>query len=179
MKNLILLLTLFSFVIGNSQISDPVKWTTSVEKLSETEYLLVSKATIESGWHLYSQNVPDDGPIPTTFTYDDSNSEFKILGNTSEEKGHIVDDPVFDMTIKFFEESALFKQKVKIEKGLTSINGFVEFMVCDDTRCLPPTEIDLVFNISKNTATASNIETVVDSATTPPKESNSQKGLWS
>jgi len=178
MKNLILLLTLFSFAIGNSQISDPVKWKTSVEKLSDTEYMLVSKATIETGWHLYSQNVPEDGPIPTTFTYDDSEGDFKISGNTSEEEGHTVDDPVFEMKIKFFEITATFKQKVKVEKGVTVINGFVEFMVCDDTRCLPPTEIDLVFNISEDTATVNTIEAVVNS-TAIPKDSNSQKGLWS
>ncbi len=178
MKNLIILLILFSFTIGNSQISDPVKWTTSVERLSDTEYILVSKATIKSGWHLYSQNVPEDGPIPTTFTYDDSEGNFKISGNTSEEEGHTVDDPVFEMKIKFFENTAIFKQNVKVEEGVAVINGFVEFMVCDDTRCLPPTEIDLVFNISEDTTEINSIEAIGD-ATVTTKKDNSQKGLWS
>ena len=71
MRKLIFLLAFDSFTIGHSQILDPVKWTTSVEKISDTEYKLIAKASIESGWHLYSQNVPEDGPIPTTFTYDD------------------------------------------------------------------------------------------------------------
>ncbi len=146
-KKLILLLTLLSFTLVNAQILDPVKWTTSVEKISDTEYVLVSKATIEKGWHLYSQNVPEDGPIPTTFTYDDSEGGFKISGNTTEEEGHTVNDPVFEMKIKFFEKTATFKQKVVVNKGVTTISGFVEFMVCDDTRCLPPTTVDLEYSI--------------------------------
>ncbi|MBU2975090.1 protein-disulfide reductase DsbD family protein [Zobellia sp. B3R18] len=178
MKKLIFLIVLLAFSIGNSQILDPVTWTTSVEKLSETEYVLVSKASIEKGWHLYSQTVPEDGPIPTTFVYDDSEGTFKITGNTSEEAGHTVDDPVFEMKIKFFENTATFKQKIKVEKGVTSITGFVEFMVCDDTRCLPPKEVDLVFNISEDKTASNTIGVSIDSAT-KPKSKNSNKGLWS
>ncbi|MDO6817999.1 protein-disulfide reductase DsbD [Zobellia sp. 1_MG-2023] len=178
MKKLIFIIVLLAFSIGNSQVLDPVTWTTSVEKLSDTEYVLVSKASIEKGWHLYSQTVPEDGPIPTTFIYDDSEGTFKIAGNTSEEAGHTVDDPVFKMKIKFFENTATFKQKVKVENGLTAIKGFVEFMVCDDTRCLPPTEVDLVFNISEDKADSNTIGASVDSAA-KPKSNNSNKGLWS
>ena len=102
---------------------------------------------------MYSQSVPEGGPIATSFTYDDSNEDFTILDNTIEEEGHTIDDPVFGMKIKFFEKEATFKQKVKIEGDISKISGYVEFMVCDDTRCLPPTEVDLVFNISgKKTA---------------------------
>ena len=82
MKKIILLLALFSLTIGNSQIFDPVKWVTSVEKISDTEYKLISKASIESGWHLYSQEVPEGGPIATTFTFDDADETFKFKGNT-------------------------------------------------------------------------------------------------
>ena len=149
-KHLILLFALIAFAIGNSQILEPVKWKTSIEKFSDTEYNLVSKATIESGWHLYSQNVPADGPIPTTFTFDDANGAFKFIGNTGELEGKTVDDPVFQMRIKFFEKSAIFVQRVQLLGDVTSVKGTVEFMVCDDTRCLPPTEVDLVFNITGN-----------------------------
>ncbi|GAL65079.1 protein-disulfide reductase DsbD family protein [Algibacter lectus] len=151
MKQFILVLSVLIFSLtGYSQVLDPVKWTTSVEKISETEYHLISTAIVDRGWHLYSQNVPENGPIPTTFVYDDSEGGFKIIGNTEEEEGHIVDDPVFGMEIKFFENKATFKQKVEVEAGKSSISGFVEFMVCDDTRCLPPTEVDLTFQLHKN-----------------------------
>ncbi|MGB5417190.1 protein-disulfide reductase DsbD family protein [Algibacter sp.] len=147
-KRILLLLALAVFAVGNSQILEPVKWKTSIEKISDIEYNLISSASIESGWHLYSQNVPEDGPIPTTFIFDDANGAFKFVGNTSEDEGHIVDDPVFQMKIKFFEKSAVFIQKVELIGDVKTVNGFVEFMVCDDRRCLPPTEVELVFNIN-------------------------------
>lgn len=176
MKKFVFVVTLLSFVLGNSQILEPVKWSTSVEKISDTEYILVSKATIEKGWHLYSQNVPEDGPIPTTFIYDDSDSGFKIIGNTEEEEGHTIDDPVFMMKIKYFENLALFKQKVEVQGGTKTINAFVEFMVCDDSKCLPPTEIDLVFNLSENSKEAEKIVASESTHSNPTKES--KKGLW-
>ncbi|WP_298553774.1 thioredoxin family protein [uncultured Algibacter sp.] len=147
MKRFLFLLALVTITSGHTQILEPVKWKTSVEKISDTEYNLVSTASIESGWHLYSQDVPEDGPIPTTFSFDDADGSFKFIGNTSEEEGHIIDDPVFQMKIKFFEKSTEFKQKVELIGNKSTIKGIVEFMVCDDTRCLPPTEVDLVFNI--------------------------------
>ncbi len=151
MKKLILLLALFSLTIGNSQILEPVKWSTSVKKISNTEYKLVSKATIESGWHLYSQTVPEGGPIPTTFTYNNEKGAVKVIGKTSEEAGHVVDDPIFEMKIKFFGDTALFEQNVNVTGDLKTIKGTVEFMVCDDTRCLPPTEVELVFSLPATT----------------------------
>ena len=120
MKNIVIafVLLLLPFA-GTSQILEPVKWSTSVKKISETEYLLISKATIDLGWHLYSQNVPDDGPIATTFKYDDSNGDFKFIGKTLEEEGHTIYDPIFEMKIKFFELSTTFVQKVEVDEGIS------------------------------------------------------------
>ena len=146
MKNIALCIILCIGLNAFGQIHEPVKWSTSVEEISKYEYYLVATATIENKWHLYSQNVPEDGPIPTTFTFE-KNNRFKLVGAVEEDKGHTIDDPVFNMKIKFFEHKAIFKQRVKSSKG-SVIKGFVEFMVCDDSRCLPPTEVDLVFNIN-------------------------------
>ena len=74
MKKAILIVTLLFTWLGQAQVLDPVKWTTAVEKISDTEYKLISKAIIQQGWHLYSQSVPENGPIPTTFKYETSNS---------------------------------------------------------------------------------------------------------
>ena len=151
MKNILIFLFL-TFTLGIfSQIENPLQWSTSVEKVSDTEYILVSKATIEEGWHLYAQEVPEDGPIPTTFSFDTKKENFSLIGKTIEEEGHTVDDPVFQMKIKFFENSAIFKQRVKITSDVNTINGVVEFMVCADTKCLAPTEIDLVFTLENET----------------------------
>jgi thiol:disulfide interchange protein len=177
MKKLILIIALVFSVISYSQIEDPVKWTTSVEKVSDTEYKLVSKATIEAGWHLYSQNVPEDGPIPTSFTYDDANGAFKIVDNTTEEEGHTVDDTVFEMKIKYFENSTTFEQKIEVLGDKTTIKGFVEFMVCNDEKCLPPTEIDLNFVIKKSNSAVKKT-TKVTSSTQDEEESKSYWGIF-
>jgi len=168
MKKAILILVLLVFTIGNSQILEPVKWSTDVIKISDKEYELIATAIINAKWHLYSQDVPDNGPIPTTFNYNDDNGAFKILGSTTEKEGHTIDDPVFNMKIKYFENKATFKQKVEVLGSKTSLKAFVEFMVCDDTRCLPPTEVDLVFNINGSTN-----EAYVNSADSQPIDNES------
>lgn len=141
---------LLSFITTNAQVLEPVKWTTSVKKVSDSEYELISKANIDENWHLYSQNVPEDGPIPTTFVYE-TNAGYELVGDTSEDEGHTVDDPVFNMKVKFFSDYAEFKQRIKIlNNELSIVKGEVEFMVCDDSRCLPPTYLDLEFKLPKN-----------------------------
>ncbi len=144
---LYLLLAFVSTASMQSQILDPVKWSTSVKKISETEYDLISKATIENKWHLYSQQVPEDGPLPTVFTFEE-NSAYKSIGKVKEGKGITEHDPVFDMVITFFSNTATFTKRIALtgNEG-TTIKGEVEFMVCDDTRCLPPNYVDLVFKI--------------------------------
>lgn len=148
MNKLFFLVILCVSIIGNSQVFNPVKWDTAVEKVSETEYDLITEAIIEQGWHLYSQNVPENGPIPTEFSFDNENNAFKLIGKTSEEKGITVDDPVFQMTIKFFEKKARFIQRVHVSVDVETIKGMVSFMVCDDQRCLPPNDRPLVFNLN-------------------------------
>ncbi|MBP0904985.1 protein-disulfide reductase DsbD domain-containing protein [Mariniflexile gromovii] len=148
MKKLILFFTLIIAFVGQAQILKPVKWSTSVKKISDSEYELIATATIDKGWHLYSQNVPKDGPIPTSFSYQ-GNGNYLKKGNASEGEGHTVNDPIFGMKIKYFETKANFKQRIKLKsKESFTVKGTVEFMVCDDSRCLPPTEVDLEFKIN-------------------------------
>ncbi len=147
MKKLIVLLTLLLSVTAFSQIHKPVKWATSVVLVSDTKYDLVMQATIGDGWHLYSQNVPENGPIPTAFTFK-NNADFELIGKVSEETGHTVNDPIFNMKIKFFENKAVFKQRINvISKKVVKVSGEVEFMVCNDANCLPPSYVDLNFEI--------------------------------
>ena len=154
------LLVLFCFVYfqSNGQILEPVTWETSIHKISDTDYDLVAKATIDKGWHLYSQNVPENGPIPTTFTYS-TGEDFTLQGKTMEEEGHTFDDPVFNMRITYFEDSAEFRQRIKlINKELSMAAAEVEFMVCDDEKCLPPTYVDLTFQLTEDSATVTSAE---------------------
>lgn len=158
-----------------AQIYDPVKWKTSVEQVSDSTYYLISNVTIENGWHLYSQNVPDGGPIPTTFTYKNS-SQFDLIDATTEPDGIEIDDKVFEMRIKFFENQATFKQLIKVkDPSLSIIQGEVEFMVCDDKNCLPPTIEELQFLLKEETAIQEN-KTI---SSTPIGTDTSKKGLLS
>ncbi|KAB1067735.1 thiol:disulfide interchange protein [Tamlana haliotis] len=169
MKNILIALALFTFGFLNSQVLDPVSWSTSVEKISDTEYNLIATANIDAGWHLYSQTVPEGGPIPTTFTFDNSEENVTLNGNTVEAEGHTVQDPIFEMEIKYFDGEAKFIQNITVSKETATISGVVEFMVCDDTRCLPPTEVDLVFTLLE--------KEIVDSESSTKEEVNTVENL--
>lgn len=176
------LFIVFNFT-GYSQLYNPVKWSTVVEKLSDTEYKLIAVATIELGSHLYSQDVPDGGPIPTTFTYDDEDGVIKLIGNTSEERGETVDDPAFGMKIKYFENSARFEQKIEVIGEVSVIKSTVEFMACDDVKCTPPTEVDLLYTINGNKASEnlrpSKKSDLAENNRIPSSKRKDKKGLWS
>lgn len=176
------LLFVFSFLfvsLCSAQILTPVKWSTSVEKISDTEYKLTAKASIEDGWHMYSQSVPEGGPVGTSFIFDDQGGVFKIIGNTSEEAGHTAIDPVFKKTIKYFKKTAVFEQKVELSSSKTSMTALVEFMACDDTKCLPPTQAELTFDlvsVSKTEKQASAFKSATE--VTNDKQADQEKGLW-
>ncbi|PRZ28151.1 protein-disulfide reductase DsbD family protein [Flavobacterium granuli] len=147
MKKIILLLAFIISANVFSQIHNPVKWSASVVAVSDTKYDLVIQATIGEGWHLYSQSVPENGPVPTAFSFG-KNPNYELIGKPSEESGHTVNDPIFNMKIKFFENKAVFKQRINVlSKKAFKISGEVEFMVCDDANCLPPSYVDLNFQI--------------------------------
>lgn len=131
-----------------AQIYNPIKWKTSVEKISDTEYELQAKASLEAGWHLYSQEVSDGGPIPTHFTFTKT-PDFLLVGNVKEEKGKTINDPVFKMSIKFFEKETTFRQRIKnIGNKPFKIKAEVEYMVCNDENCLPPSYDELEFSVN-------------------------------
>ncbi|AWK04707.1 thiol:disulfide interchange protein [Flavobacterium crocinum] len=169
MKNIVITLLLLFSASTFAQMYNPVKWSTSVEKVSDKEYILKAKAVIQSGWHLYGQYIEEGGPSRTAFTFKNTSKKFELVGKTTEEKGHEVVDKIFDMKIKYFEDKALFTQKIKLtSEGLSSVDGEVEFMVCDDSNCLPPTTEELVFKIpaEKKTAAEETAEVKKDSAIT-------------
>lgn len=173
MRNLILSLIILCGFNASSQILDPIEWSTSVEKVSNTEYKLITKAIIDKGWHLYSQNVPDGGPIPTKFTFIEDGT-FTLKGKTKEDKGETVQDKIFNMKIKYFSLNASFEQLVTVTENTTQITGTVYFMVCDDERCLAPTEIDLNFVIKSGKSKVKEKTTEVYNEN---KNSSEKKGL--
>lgn len=174
-KSIFLLLTLFVTLQSFSQILDPVDWSTSVEKVSETQYKLITKATIDKGWHLYSQTVPDNGPIPTQFTFKEDGT-YTLNGKSKEEEGVTEYDSVFEMKIKYFSNNATFEQLVDITEKTTTILGSVYFMVCNDTQCLQPTEVDLEFKIIEGKPVEITKETTT--VTNENKNTEDNGDLW-
>jgi thiol:disulfide interchange protein len=129
-----------------SGIKDPVKWTFESKKISDTEYDIVAKATIENGWHIYSQFLKGEGPIPTALTLENGEK----VGNAREEspKRREHNDPNFDnMKVVDFEESATFTQHIKVKNANEKIKGSVQFMACTDAMCLPPTDVAFDINL--------------------------------
>ncbi|TPG36153.1 protein-disulfide reductase DsbD family protein [Flavobacterium pectinovorum] len=148
MKNIITILLFLLSCSMFGQMYNPVKWTTSVEKVSDKEYILKAEAAIQAGWHLYGQYIEEGGPSATAFNFKNPKKNFDLVGKTTEGKGHEVVDKIFNMKIKYFEEKALFTQKVKFNSDeITNIAAEVEFMVCDDSNCLPPSSEELSFKI--------------------------------
>jgi len=148
MKKLSLLIVavLFTIVSVNAQILNPVKWSVATKKTSSTEAIVYVKASIENGWHIYSQHVGDGGPEPTKFSFTPS-KDFTLAGKTVEPTAKSKYEDAFKMNVKYFEKEVVFAQKVKLKKGQTAVKGKVEFMVCDDTRCLPPDEYEFTAQI--------------------------------
>lgn len=132
-----------------AQILKPVKWSFSVNRMNDCEAELIFKAKIDKGFHVYSQFLDkEDGPVATTFNIDKSN-DFALDGKVTEGKPIEEYDPNFEMKLKFFANEATFKQKIKITNlKAFSIKGYLNFMVCDDSKCLPPEDIDFEFKIN-------------------------------
>jgi len=131
--------------VARSQVLDPVKWSYTHEMTGENEAVLIFRADIDTHWHLYSQDIPM-APPATTFHFEGDTALYELLGAVSETETIEEFDPNFDMVMKFFAEEAEFRQVVRL---LTDepvvISGYLNYMCCDDTRCLPPTDVEFAF----------------------------------
>ncbi len=147
MKRLLALLFALASVVVSAQIFNPVEWEFSQKQLSENEIELRFKANIEDHWHLYSQNIEQDGPVPTEFTFT-TKGGYELVGGVIEGKPIEEFDPNFDMVLKYFGKEAVFTQKIKVISSKDfKIEGNVYFMVCDEKQCLPPEEVKFSFDI--------------------------------
>ena len=132
-------------------ILKPVKWTFETKKNTETEYDLIFKATLDKEWHIYSQFLNGDGPIPTSFKLD-KNDNIELIGKVKEEspKRRQHKEPVFNnMSVVDFSETATFTQRIKVKDSTKPLNGSLEFQACNNEMCLPPTEIKYTFNVAQ------------------------------
>lgn len=139
-----------------AQIQEPIKFKTEWKQNSESEAEIIFNATIDKGWHVYSTELEEGGPISASFNIDQIQGAETIgkltpVGNEINEM-----DPIFGMKVRYFKDKATFIQKIKITDKNYSIKGYLEYGACNDENCLPPTSVDFSFNgTSTNPATAS------------------------
>jgi hypothetical protein len=131
-----------------AQVETPVKWSYAAKKVSATEAIVLLKATIQKDWHIYSLNLPDGGPVKTSFTFEPS-KQYQLVGKVSEPKPVTKYETVFKMNVSYFENSVIFQQKIKLIAGSPVVKGKLEYMTCNDKKCLPPEEVEFNIPVSK------------------------------
>lgn len=139
MKRIIFLSILSFLTFG--VFAQSVSWKTSAIKKGTGVYEVNIVATIPNTWHIYSQNLVGDGPVPTKFTF--SKNPLVTLTGKTVEKGKLqtVHDKNFDMDVKYYAGTVTFTQLVRVKgKANTNLNGTVDYMICNDHECLPPTK---------------------------------------
>ncbi|MBR0045419.1 MAG: thioredoxin family protein [Bacteroidaceae bacterium] len=140
------LLTCCCVLVANAQFMNPVKVTTSIKETSPTEAVITFSATIQSGWHMYSTQVVPDGPTPTTLTVEKI-SGAKLDGSLKPSTTPIKKyEDMFDADVYYFENTATFKQKLKLTGGKYEVEGYLRYGACNDQNCTPPTSVDFSFN---------------------------------
>jgi thiol:disulfide interchange protein DsbD len=195
-KVLFFIFTFLAFANGFAQIVNPVKWTSKVEKLSDTEFNLVMEGKIDDEWHVYSQFTPDDGPIPATFKFKDAKGNFELIGKTKESPYKKQYNDIFEVDEYYFEKNVTFTQKIKvINPNLISVKVKIDYQVCKEvcinqdytfTFSLPKIEIsqtdlpvattDTTIVDTAKVVKEESTKTIASAEPTEPKDE--EKGLW-
>lgn len=144
-----------------AQIQEPVKFKTEWITISDTEAEIVFTGEVEDGWHIYSTDLPEGGPISATFNVDKIEGA-EVVGKLMP-RGTEIDkmDPIFQMQVRYFAGTATFVQKIKIVDKNYNVTGYLEYGACNDENCLPPTSVDFSFSGKKGeqaTAGANNAD---------------------
>lgn len=162
-KIFLLSFLLFLFASSFSRIQNPVKWSFSVHKISDTAAELFLKASIDKGWHVYAtKQESDDGPISLTFHFEKSKN-YLLDGKINEPTPHKMYDKNFEMNVKHFEHEVTYTQKIKLlTQEFFSISGTLNYQTCNDEMCLPPTDVDFSFKMDEKGGTS---DTTSDSDT--------------
>lgn len=151
MKKLTILIPALIFgSLLQAQVLNPVSWNFTARKIDAKTYQVHMIATIQNGWHLYSQVQPDDAiAIPTTFTIN-SNPLVKLDGKIREQgKMEKFSDSKLGLSANQYSKKVVFVQEIKLKgKGKTNFTGNVEYQTCDDKKCLPPKTVN--FNVALN-----------------------------
>ena len=157
-----LLLMLIGLMPAVAQIQDPVQFKSEWKSLSDTEAQIVFTADIDAGWHVYSTDLGDGGPISATFNTDKMEGlelDGKLMPQGKEVENF---DKLFEMKVRYFENKATFVQKLKIIGETYYIEGYLEYGACNDENCLPPTEVSFKYSGKGTTGATTNKGTPVE-----------------
>ena len=155
-----------------AQIQDPVQFKTELKAISDTELQIVFSGKIDAGWHVYSTDLPEGGPISATFNTDKMEG-LELVGKLMPQGAEIENfDKVFEMKLRYFEKVVTFVQKLKVTAPNYQIEGYLEYGACNDENCLPPTEVSFKFSGKGATGTATTTaaqpaETVAETTPAP------------
>lgn len=163
-KSLFSVLLLLLAVMTQAQIQEPVKFKTELKNVSADEVEIVFSATIDNGWHVYSTELGDGGPISATFNTEKLSGASLVGKLKPVGKEVSAYDQMFEMKVRYFEHTAQFVQKLKLTGGNYQIEGFLEYGACNDENCLPPTQVP--FNFSGKTAGKASVAEKTDTAAT-------------
>ena len=173
-----LLLTLISWLSAMAQIQDPVQFKSEWQSLSETEAQIVFTADIDAGWHVYSTDLGEGGPISATFNTDKMEGlelDGKLMPQGKEVESF---DKLFEMKVRYFENKATFVQKLKITGETYYIEGYLEYGACNNENCLPPTAVPFTYSGKGNVGTKVAVETIEEKSTASTTE-NDSKNIFS
>ena len=145
-KSIFSILLLLFAVVVQAQIQEPVKFKSELKTLQAGEAEVVFTGTIDKGWHVYSTDLGDGGPISATFNVE-SISGAELVGKLKPVGKEVVAfDKLFEMKVRYFENTAQFVQKLKLTGGEYKVEGFLEYGACNDENCLPPTQVPFKFS---------------------------------
>lgn len=145
-KSIFSILLLLFAVVVQAQIQEPVKFKSELKTLQAGEAEVVFTGTIDKGWHVYSTDLGDGGPISATFNVE-SVSGAELVGKLKPVGKEVAAfDKLFEMKVRYFENTAQFVQKLKLTGGEYKVEGFLEYGACNDENCLPPTQVPFKFS---------------------------------
>jgi len=129
---------LLFIAVTHSQIIKPVKWTFSAKPINKDQVDLIFKAAIQSPWHMYGLNIPENGPIPTSISFSDTKG-FELIGKpTQSPKPEVVDDKIFNMKLELHSGQVTFTQRIRlVQRDSVIITGVLDYMTCSDIQCVP------------------------------------------
>ncbi|WP_425280020.1 cytochrome c biogenesis protein CcdA [Flavobacterium fluviatile] len=130
---LLLLFFFFAFANSNAQIIEPVKWTSKIEKKSETNFVLIFDGIIEKDWHMYSQFTPEGGPLALEIAFKNQKGNYELIGKAKEGKTKTAFNDIFGVNETFFEGKAHIEQEIKIvNPNLKTVEAEFDFQVCKE-----------------------------------------------